>query len=142
HMGKQFPYFALWRLLDSNVFSTVDALAQVSYEKRRKFFIRRLKEEMVDYHSQPIYKPRLCQTVKFELSKSEQHFYAESSDYLRWSFETNRSLNRNAAAMVVAVLQRRLASSTHAMVQSLKRRRERVVKGAVQEGSRSPERVL
>ena len=106
HMGKQFPYFALWRLLDVNVFSTLDALSAVGQEKRGKFFIRRLKEEMVDYHGQPIYKPRLCQTVKFDLSKLERDFYDQSSDYLRWSFETNRSLNRNAAAMVVAVLQR------------------------------------
>ena len=87
HMGKKFPYFALWRLLDGNVFSTVEALDQVGPEKRRKFFIRRLKEEMVDYHSLPIYKPRLCQTVKFALSKPERDFYDESSDYLRWSFE-------------------------------------------------------
>ena len=142
HMGKQFPYFALWRLLDANVFSTIDALGQVGQEKRRKFFIRRLKEEMVDYHSQPIYKPRLCQTVKFELSKPERDFYDQSSDYLRWSFENNRSLNRNAAAMVVAVLQRRLASSTYAMVQSLERRRKRIVNAETVENQPSPERLI
>lgn len=142
HMGKPFPYFALWRLLDANVFSTQEALGAVSHEKRRPFFIRRLKEEMVDYHGQPIYKPRLCQTVKFELSKPERDFYEESSEYLRWSFETNRFLNRNAAAMVVAVLQRRLASSTYAMVQSLKRRRERIVSGPDHESLPNPERLL
>lgn len=142
HMGKLFPYFALWRLLDANIFSTMEALGAVAPEKRRRFFIRRLKEEMVDYHGQPIYKPRLCQTVKFELSKPEQDFYEESSEYLRWSFETNRSLNRNAAALVVAVLQRRLASSTYAMLQSLKRRRERIVNGPTQESLPSPERLL
>jgi len=142
HMGKKFPYFALWRLLDANVFSTEDALDQVGPEKRRKFFIRRLKEEMVDYHSLPIYKPRLCQTVKFALSKAERDFYEESSDYLRWSFETNQSLNRNAAAMVVAVLQRRLASSTYAMRESLKRRRERILSAATAEKSPSAERLL
>jgi superfamily II DNA or RNA helicase len=142
HMGKPFPYFALWRLLDSKIFSTLEALGAVAQEKRRAFFIRRLKEEMIDYSGQPIYKPRLCQTVKFELSKPEQDFYEESSDYLRWSFETNRSLNRNAAAMVVAVLQRRLASSTYAMVQSLKRRRERIVKEGPAESLPNPERLL
>jgi superfamily II DNA or RNA helicase len=142
HMGKQFPYFALWRLLDANVFSTMDALSQVGQEKRRKYFVRRLKEEMVDYQSQPIYKPRLCQTVKFDLSKQERTFYDESSDYLRWSFETNKSLNKNAAAMVVAVLQRRLASSTYAMVQSLNRRRKRILNGATAETVPSPERLL
>jgi len=142
HMGKQFPYFALWRLLDANVFSTVDALGQVGQEKRRKYFIRRLKEEMVDYQSQPIYKPRLCQSVKFDLSPKERAFYDESSDYLRWSFETNKSLNRNAAAMVVAVLQRRLASSTYAMVQSLERRRKRIMDADIVENQPSPERLL
>ena len=142
HMGKKFPYFALWRLLDANVFSTMDALDQVGQEKRRKFFIRRLKEEMVDYQSQPIYKPRLCQTVKFDLSPQERAFYDESSDYLRWSYDTNKSLNKNAAAMVVAVLQRRLASSTYAMVQSLKRRRKRILNGPTPDAVPSPERLL
>jgi SNF2 family DNA or RNA helicase len=142
HMGKQDPYFALWRLLDGNVFSTKDALGQMGQEKRRKFFIRRLKEEMVDYQSQPIYKPRLCQTVKFDLSPQERAFYDQSSDYLRWSFENNRSLNKNAAAMVVAVLQRRLASSTYAMVQSLERRRKRIMDADTAENQPSPERLL
>lgn len=142
HMGKPFPYFALWRLLDTNIFSTMEALGAVAQEKRRHFFIRRLKEEMVDYHGQPIYKPRLCQTVRFGLSQPEQTFYEESSDYLRWSYETNKTLNRNAAAMVVAVLQRRLASSTFAMLQSLKRRREKIVNGGGPEPTSSAERLL
>ncbi len=142
HMGKQFPYFALWRLLDMNVFSTMEALGEMGQEKRRKFFIRRLKEEMVDYQGQPIYKPRLCQTVKFELSRQERSFYDQSSDYLRWSFENNRSLNKNAAAMVVAVLQRRLASSTYAMVQSLERRRKRIMDADTADTVPSAERLL
>ena len=117
----------------------MDALGRIGQEKRRKFFIRRLKEEMVDYQSQPIYKPRLCQTVNFDLSKPERDFYDQSSDYLRWSFENNRSLNRNAAAMVVAVLQHQLASSTYAMVQSLERRRKRILNAETVENQPSPD---
>jgi superfamily II DNA or RNA helicase len=126
HMGKQFPYFALWRLLDPNVFSTPSALDAVSQEKRRRFFIRRLKEEMVDYEGKPIYKPRLCQTNSFPLSPPERAFYDASTEYLRWSYQQSAAKDRNAAAMVVAVLQRRLASSTFAMLESLRRRRERI----------------
>src|ERR1039458_7221089 len=96
---------------------------------------------MVDYQGHPIYKPRLCQTVKFDLSPQERAFYDQSSDYLRWSFENNKSLNRNAAAMVVAVLQRRLASSTYAMVQSLERRRKRIMDADTAENQPSPERL-
>jgi len=127
HMGKPFPYFALWRLLDPNVFTTLDALPSLEAEKRSKYFLRRLKEEMVDYKGQPIYMPRLCQTISFELSPGEQNFYEEASAYLRWSYETSMTHNKNAAAMVVAVLQRRLASSTYAMLESLKRIRSRII---------------
>ncbi len=127
HMGKSFPYFALWRLLDPNVFSTEQALAEFPEEKRKHHFIRRLKEEMVDYQGRPLYKPRLCQTLLYPLSRFEKEFYKAASEYLKWSFENNRKLNKNAAAMVVAVLQRRLASSTYSLVQSLKRRRERIL---------------
>ena len=58
---------SFWRLLDSKVFSTQDAFDALLPEKRTKYFIRRLKEEMVDYQGQPIYKPRLCQTIAFRL---------------------------------------------------------------------------
>ena len=126
HMGKFFPYFALWRLLDPNIISTEEAFRALPQEKRRQFFIRRLKEEMVDYDGQPIYKPRLCQTIKFDLTPAERFFYDAASDYLRWSYQTNSTINKNAAAMVVAVLQRRLASSTYAMLESLRRRRDRI----------------
>ncbi|MFH1490465.1 MAG: helicase-related protein [Pseudomonadota bacterium] len=128
HMGKSFPYFALWCLLDRNVFSTQDMLSSLSAEKKSRFFLRRLKEEMVDYKGRPIYMPRLCQTISYKLTPDEQSFYEASSEYLRWSYKTSRSINKNAAAMVVAVLQRRLASSTYAMLESLKRRRSRILK--------------
>ncbi|WP_228486509.1 helicase-related protein [Paludibaculum fermentans] len=134
HMGKRFPYYALWRLLDPQVLSTQDAFDALVPEKRTKYFIRRLKEEMVDYHGQPIYKPRLCQTITFRLSSAENRFYDAATDYLKWSYENNRTSNKNAAAMVVAVLQRRLASSTYAMLESLKRRRQRITENVPASG--------
>jgi hypothetical protein len=50
-------------------------------------------------------------------TRREAAFYEACSEYLRWSYDTKRALNGNAAAMVVAVLQRRLASSTITMLQ-------------------------
>lgn len=129
HMGKRYPYYALWRLLDPKIFSTFDAWDSHVTDNRGKYFIRRLKEEMVDYNGQPIYKPRLCQTISFRLSAAEQRFYDAATDYLQWSYENNRTTNKNAAAMVVAVLQRRLASSTYALMESLRRRREKIEQG-------------
>lgn len=125
HMGKEFPFFALWRLLDSGIFSTPEALKTMPPEKRNRHFIRRLKEEMVTYDGEPIYKPRLTQTVPVKLTDQEIRFYETATEYLQWSYENNKALNGNAAAMVVAVLQRRLASSTYAMMQSLERIKEK-----------------
>jgi len=127
HMGKPFPFFALWRILDPKIFSTEDSLRTFPHEKRRVYYLRRLKEEMIDYQGMPIYMPRLCQTLSFKLTPHERDFYQESSDFLRWSYRAGERINRNAAAMVVAVLQRRLASSTFAMLESLKRRKSRLL---------------
>lgn len=142
HMGKSFPYTALWRLLDGNVFTSEDAVAALAMDKRPKYFIRRLKEEMIDYEGRPIYMPRLCQTISFRLTEAEQHFYKEVSEYLRWSYETNTGLNKNAAAMVLAVLQRRLASSAYAMVESLKRRKARIVLSVAETEENNHQRSL
>ncbi len=128
HMGKPHPYFALWRLLDPNLFPTGAAVLALPPQKRRLYFIRRLKEEMLDYAGQPIYKPRLCQTIRFQLTQGEHQFYERVSDYLRWSYQNNKTLNPNAAGMVLAVLQRRLASSTAAVLLSLKRRKQKLLK--------------
>ena len=49
HMGKDFPYYALWRLLEPEVLSTVDAFNAYPADARRRHFIRRTKEEMVSF---------------------------------------------------------------------------------------------
>ncbi len=43
HMGKSFPYFALWRLLDPNVFTTPDALPSLEAEKQVEIFFAAFK---------------------------------------------------------------------------------------------------
>ena len=48
-MGKDFPYYALWRLLEPDVLSTVDAFNAYPADARRRHFIRRTKEEMVNF---------------------------------------------------------------------------------------------
>ncbi|MEJ7638175.1 MAG: hypothetical protein WKF75_09435 [Singulisphaera sp.] len=48
HMGKDFPYYALWRLLEPDVLATVDAFNAYPADARRRHFLRRTKEEMVN----------------------------------------------------------------------------------------------
>ncbi|MDZ4177946.1 MAG: helix-turn-helix domain-containing protein, partial [Coriobacteriia bacterium] len=47
HMGKDYPYYAMWRLLEPEMLATPDAFDEYPCEHRQSHFIRRTKEEMV-----------------------------------------------------------------------------------------------
>jgi superfamily II DNA or RNA helicase len=129
HMGKDYPYFALWRLLEPETLSTPDAFAAFPREARRRHFIRRVKEEMVDLAGKPLYPNRETSTHSYDLKKgniSEQKLYDETTKYIRDFYNRSRILNRSAARMVMSVFQRRLASSTWALFRSLQRRLDRL----------------
>ena len=129
HMGKDYPYFALWRLLEPETLSTPDAFAAFPREARRRHFIRRVKEEMADLAGKPLYPNRETSTHSYDLKKgaiSEQKLYDETTKYIRDFYNRSRILNRSAARMVMSVFQRRLASSTWALFRSLQRRLDRL----------------
>src|SRR5215472_16217615 len=60
HMGKPYPYFALWRLLEPDAISTPEALDAFPADRRTRHFIRRTKEEMVKLDGTPLYPQRIC----------------------------------------------------------------------------------
>ena len=49
HMGKNYPYYFLWRLLLPDARSTYDAFDDFPPDSRQRHFIRRTKEEMVRF---------------------------------------------------------------------------------------------
>jgi SNF2 family DNA or RNA helicase/DNA-binding XRE family transcriptional regulator len=126
HMGKEFPYYALWRLLEPNLLRTVDAFHSFPSEARASRFLRRTKEEMVRFDGTRIYPSRESTTASYELSRLEQELYDELTAYVRTYFNRARVLNRSAARLAMSVLQRRAASSTWALLRSLERRRDRL----------------
>ena len=130
HMGKDYPYYFLWRLLLPDTLSTYDAFDEFPHESRRKHFIRRSKEEMVHFDGSPLYPQRNCDTLIYDLSQgqgSEQELYDKTTDYIRYYYNRARVLNRSAARLAMSVFQRRLASSTYALMRSFERRKEKLV---------------
>ena len=126
HMGKDFPYYALWRLLEPEALSTVDAFNAYPPTARRERFIRRTKEEMVYYDGRAIYPQRRCDTLSYDLTPGEQELYDETTAYIGRYYNQAGILNRSAVRLAMSVFQRRLASSTWAVLRSLERRAEKL----------------
>ena len=129
HMGKDYPFFALWKLLDPQTFSTIDAFQAMPRESRERFFIRRTKEEMVTFDGQPLYPKRTADTFSYDLTQgpvSEQALYDQTTEYLRHIYNRAKLLNKTAAQLALGVFQRRMASSTYALLRSLERRLQKL----------------
>ncbi|MGD0261581.1 MAG: helicase-related protein [Verrucomicrobiota bacterium] len=129
HMGKDYPFFALWKLLDPQTFSTIDAFQAMPRESRERFFIRRTKEEMVTFEGKPLYPERNTDTFSYDLTQgpvSEQTLYDQTTEYLRHIYNRAKMLNKTAAQLALGVFQRRMASSTFALLRSLERRLARL----------------
>lgn len=129
HMGRDYPYYFLWRLLLPDSLQTKDAFDRLPPGSRRDHFVRRTKEEMVHFNGKPLYPQRNCDTLSYVLTQgpgSEQELYDETTDYILGYYNRARALNRSAARLAMSVFQRRLASSTYALMRSFERRSEKL----------------
>ena len=126
HMGKDFPWYCLWRLLAPDVLATFDAFEAFPEAQRRRHLIRRTKEEMVRFDGRPLYPQRRCDTLSYALNPQEQDLYDATTRYIAETYNKARVLNRSAARLAMSVFQRRLASSTHALMRSFERRLDRL----------------
>ncbi len=132
HMGRERPYHFLWRLLDPQSFSTGAAVTRLSPAVRRRHFLRRTKEELVGFDGAPLFLPRRCNTFSYQLSEGpdgERDLYERTTEYLHEFYGralTNRLKNRPAVELALTVFQRRLASSTWALLRSFERRIEKL----------------
>src|SRR5256886_7676489 len=129
HMGKDFPYYCLWKLLEPDALSTIDAFNAYPMDARRRHFLRRTKEELVYFDGKPIYPPRYSDTLSYDLNTgdvSEQSLYDETTSYIQTYYNRAEVLNRSAARLAMSVFQRRLASSTYALFRSFERRQQKL----------------
>ena len=131
HMGRESPYHHLWRLLDPQVFSTAEALHAFPRSARGRHFLRRAKEEMVGLDGRPLYRRRLCDTFSYDLTpgpQGEQALYDLTAAWLRRVYDRAFEA-RPAVQLAMSVFQRRLASSTWALLRSFERRIGKLERG-------------
>jgi len=124
HMGKDSPYHHLWRLLDHQVFGAEEAFRRFPQEARARHFIRRTKEEMVDFDGRPIFRERHCDTFGYDLTPGpdgERVLYDRTTSYLQHCYNLATG-NQQAVRLAMGVFQRRLVSSIWALLKSFERR--------------------
>ncbi len=129
HNGKEEDFQLFMALLDGDRFEGkfrdgVHA-ADVSDLMRRM-----VKEDLITFDATPLFPERIAYTVPYKLSDAEAALYAAVTEYVREEFNRAEALENNKRAGTVGfaltILQRRLASSPEAILQSLRRRRERL----------------
>jgi len=127
HRGDPENFRLFLDLLDPGFFATQKMLEDSIQNKDNPLFIRRIKEDLKDFEGKPLFLPRNIQTLSFRLSNEEKLLYNEVSKYVKEQY--NKALakdGRRYIAFALVILQRRLASSTYALLKSLERRKEKL----------------
>ena len=89
---------------------------------RNRFFLRRLKEEMVDWDGQALFKNRHTKTTGYKLTPEEKTLYDEVTRYVRSKRKEAKAKRNRNVELTLMVMQRRLASSLYAITRTLDRR--------------------
>jgi SNF2 family DNA or RNA helicase len=131
HNGKEEDFQLFMALLDSDRFEGRfrDGVHQVDVSDLMR---RMVKERLLKFDGTPLFPERIAYTVPYKLSDAEAQLYREVTNYVREEFNRVEALQNDKRAGTVGfaltILQRRLASSPEAILQSLHRRRERLQK--------------
>ena len=133
HRGDEWYFRELLHLVDPDVFPTsrepdsglprrsrtgiANPRSRAPLKPGPLHFLRRMKEELVDYDSQSLlFKERAAQNIKVPMNPQEQHSYDRAQDLVNEYFHVQ---GRELAAMVYG---KRAASSMYALSETLRRR--------------------
>ena len=134
HQGDEDRFSHFLHLLDPDLFVEPHKLLEKERELRKSilglgkdcpWMVRRLKEDLRDFDGKRIFPNRHSQTVTFSLGSDEYGLYHKVNEYLNRFLIGGTGRARQSIALTRTVLQRRLASSTFAIYESLKRRLKR-----------------
>ena len=131
HNGKPEDFQLFMALLDSDRFEG-RARDGVHTTDVSDLMRRLVKEQLLKFDGKPLFPERRAYTVSYKLSDGEAALYKSVTDYVREEFSRADSLEsggrKGTVGFALTILQRRLASSPEAILQSLRRRRERLEK--------------
>lgn len=142
HKGDPENFSLFLQLLDKDAFAHVRSIQDAMAEGRAPFYLRRTKEAMIYFPTQkddgtwttkPIFTRRIVNTVSFAIDGKEFDLYRDvtrmvKSISARAAAQDPPDPRARAMGFLMALYQRRLASSTAALQASLQRRAENLTK--------------
>ena len=136
HHGDDDRFAHFIRLLDCDLFPEPHRFGEEARRVRREILrlgedcpwsLRRLKEDLKDLHGRRLFPDRHVGTVSFNLGPEEYAIYKAVTAYINEFLPQATGKRKNSVALVRTVFQRRLASSTRAIHESLLRRRAKLI---------------
>lgn len=142
HKGNPENFALFLQLLDKDAFAHVHSIRDAMKEGHAPFYLRRTKEAMVYFPEQmengewctkPIFTRRIVNTVSFSLDGEEFSLYQELTHLVKSisrkaARDATNDPRARAIGFLMALYQRRLASSTASLKQSLTRRADTLSK--------------
>jgi SNF2 family DNA or RNA helicase len=139
HKGDPTNFSLFLQLLDEDAYADVKSIQEAMERRRAPFYLRRTKEAMVyfpqrqtdgTWEAKKIFTKRIPHTVDFHIDGAEDELYREVTAFVK--AQSNRAAangddpRARAVRFLMALYQRRLASSTYALRRSLENRGKRL----------------
>lgn len=139
HKGDPQNFSLFLQLLDEDAYADVKSIREAMDRRRAPFYLRRTKEAMVYFpqrnpdgrwEARKIFTKRIPHTVDFHIDGPEDELYREVTAFVK--SQSHRAAasgddpRARAIRFLMALYQRRLASSTYALRRSLENRTKRL----------------
>jgi len=139
HKGDPENFCLFLQLLDQEAYADVRSIQEAMQRREAPFYLRRTKEAMLSFperqpdgawKSRKLFTKRIPHTVAFELDGDELNLYKAVTEYVknqsRRAAEQGDDRRARAIGFLMAMYQRRMASSTHSLKESLRRRHKKL----------------
>ena len=142
HKGDPQNFTLFLQLLDQDAYADVKSISRAMEQRRAPFYLRRTKEAMVyfperqpdgEWTAAPVFTKRITRTVGFDIDGTELDLYDAVSRFIKRqsarAAEQGDTARARAVGFLMALYQRRLASSARAIRRSLENRALRLENG-------------
>ncbi len=142
HKGDPKNFTLFLQLLDKDAYADVKSIHEAMERRRAPFYLRRTKEAMVyfperqtdgTWTAKPVFTKRIPRTADFTIDGAEFELYSNVTRFVKRQSARAAAQGDNprarAVGFLMALYQRRLASSTYAMRRSLENRAKRLENG-------------